>query len=314
MNTTLRIGHLKIIDHLILGIAAAGAQKDKTCLTHSRLEPIAMNSWDQVCEALWDDDIIGAFITSPLAMDLFASGLDIRILMFAHRSGSVILKKKQPQKNTLADFEGKTLLVPSRLCIQNMLAHRFLSTAGFTLGPHDEIRADVFYEAINPNLMAQMMAEDEDNDIAGCAVPDPFGSEAVSQGIAEIVCTTHSLWKNHPCCGFVLKADFIKNHPEAVSQILDLFVQAGHLLETQKDDSLLSMAAEFLGQEKKVIRQAIKTTHICFDPLLLTPDTGALNMIQDYMADVMGVLSSKVDVNLLVDSSFISATLTENTF
>jgi NitT/TauT family transport system substrate-binding protein len=312
MNTTLRIGHLKIIDHLILGIAAANASKTKTFITRSRIETIAMNSWDQVCDALTDGDISGAFITSPLAMDLFAKGLDIRILMFVHRSGSVIVKKKQPGKNTLADFKGRTLLVPSKLCIQNMLAHRFLSTAGLRLGPHDQIQTDVFCEPVNPFLMTQMMSEDEDNDIAGFAVADPFGSEAVSRGIAEIVCTTDSLWKNHPCCVFVLRADFIQNHPDTVGQILDLFVQAGLLLETQKNDTLLSLAAEFLSQKEEIIRQALKETNVCFDPCLLAPDTGALNMIQGYMADVMGVLKTKIDVNLLVDNSFIANTLSGN--
>jgi len=42
-----------------------------------------------------------------------------------------------------------------------------------------------------------------------------------------------------------------------------------------------------------------------FRPSLLIPDIDALNMIQNYMTDTMGVLKNKIDINYLVDASFI---------
>lgn len=312
-NPCVRIGHLKIVDHLILGITGQKLKNNELDLTLSNLEPVAMNSWDQVCDGLTSNDINGAFITVPLAMDLFAKGLDIRILMLTHRSGSVIVKNKIAGKNGLSDFKGKTVLVPSELSIQNMLLHRLLSTAGLTCGSYNDITNDVVTEVANPFLMAEMLMNDQDADIAGFAVAEPFGSDAVHMGIATKVCTSKSLWKDHPCCAFVLNSSVIEQYPESVRELVSIFAQTGQILETSKNEPLLSMAQHFLGQKEKVIHHILTETGVRFDPSLLVPDVQALNMIQNYIADKMSIIKHKIDINLLVDNTFILNTLSERT-
>ncbi|NOX35209.1 MAG: ABC transporter substrate-binding protein [Deltaproteobacteria bacterium] len=310
-NPYFRIGHLKIVDHLILGIAGLQLKKNGINLTRSTLETFAMNSWNQVCDGLKEGDINGAFITAPLAMDLFAAGLDIRILMFAHRSGSVIVKNKISGTNNIAGFKGKTFLVPSELSIQNMLLHKFLSSAGLKFGTHDDIKADVVREVANPFLMTEMLLNDQDHDIAGFAVAEPFGSEAVQKGIVQKVFTSHSLWKDHPCCVFVLDVSLINNYPESVKEIVALFIKTGQVIEETGGDAVLPLAHLFFDQEKQVIRQAILESDISFNPALLVPDIEALNIIRDYMTDSMGVLKKKINVNSLVDRSFILDAISE---
>lgn len=300
----IRVGHLKIVDHLILGIARY-LQESRTPLTHTHLETYAMNSWEQVCDALTDGDINGAFMPAPMAMHLFSQGLDIKIIMFTHRCGSLVVKSKLPGINSITDFKGRTILVPSEFSIQNMLVHKLLSTVGLKFGSQDDPGCDVTREVANPFLMTEMMLNDSDGDIAGFAVAEPFGSDAVQKKIAEKVCTTAMMWKNHPCCVFVLHTSFIKDNSEAVSEIVSLFTQAGICLEKRKDDEILLSASNFLEREKKIIDQMLQKTLIRFDPDLLVPDTKALNIIQDYMTDEMGIFKNKIDINDLVDSSFI---------
>ena len=67
----------------------------------------------------------------------------------------------------------------------------------------------------------------------------------------------------------------------------------------------ISMAQDFLDQEKEIIEHVLVETDMSFSPLLLIPDINALNMIQNYMTDTMGVMKNKIDVDHLVDSSFI---------
>ena len=311
-NPCIRIGHLKIVDHLILGIAGLQLKKNEINLSHSTLETIAMNSWEQVCDGLKEGDINGAFITAPLAMNLFATGLDIKILMFTHRSGSVVVKNKENGICKIADFKDKTVLVPSEFCVQNMLLHKLLSSAGLKLGAYDDINADVVREVVNPFLMTEMLMNDQDDDIAGFAVAEPFGSEAVHKGIAAKVCTTQSLWKDHPCCVFVLNTSFMEHNLEAIKEIISLFTQTGQLIEDAEKDEILSMAQDFLDQEKEMTRHVLLETDICFNPSLLIPDIEALNIIQNYMTDSMGVLKNKIDMNQLVDSSFILKAIPDN--
>jgi len=305
------IGHLKIIDHLILGIVNLKLKTNELSLSHSNLETKSMNSWGQVIDGLREQSINGAFIPVPIAMDLFASGLDIRLLMFAHRSGSVIVKNRNLNIKEITDFTGKTVLVPSKLSIQNMLLHRLLSSAGLKLGSHNDTSADVTQEIINPFLMNEILKNDQDNDIAGFAVAEPFGTKAVLDEIASLVCTSHSLWKNHPCCAFILHTSFIQENPAAVQEIVTLFAQTGQSIENSDKKKYIYLAQEFLDQKKEVIEDIFQKTDISFTPSLLVPDIGTLKIIQNYMADSMGVLNNKIDMNLLVDSSYMLDIITE---
>ena len=304
-NPSICIGHLKIVDHLILGLVDLQLKANELTLAHSNLETSAMNSWDQVSDGLQEGEINAAFIPAPIAMDLFSSGLDIKLLMFVHRSGSVIVKNSNLDTNNIMDFKNKIVLVPSELSIQNMLLHRLLSAAKLKLGSYDDIHADVTREIVNPFLMNEMLANDQNNDIAGFAVAEPFGTKAVMDNIATQVCTTQSLWKNHPCCVFVLKTSFIKQNHKAVQEIVSVFTQTGQNIEKSKNEKIISMAKDFLDQEKEVIEHILLETDMSFSPSLLIPDIDALDMIQNYMTDTMGVLKNKIEINHLVDASFI---------
>ena len=313
-NPRICIGHLKIVDHLILGLVDLQLKANELTLAHSSLETSAMNSWDQVSDGLQEGEINAAFIPAPIAMDLFSSGLDIKLLMFAHRSGSIIVKNSNLDTKNIMDFKNKIVLVPSELSIQNMLLHRLLSAAKLKLGSYEDINADVKREIVNPFLMNEMLANDQDNDIAGFTVSEPFGTKAVIDGTATQVCTTQSLWKDHPCCVFVLKTSLIKQNHKAVQEIVSRFTQTGQNIEKSKNEKIISMAKDFLGQEKEITQHILLKTDMSFHPSLLIPDIDALDMIQNYMTDTMGVLKNKIEINHLVDASFILETIAENKF
>lgn len=302
---SIRIGHLKIVDHLILGLAGLGLETGKFHLDHSSLDLLSMNSWEQIREALISKEIDAAFITVPLAVDLFASGLDIRLLMFTHRSGSTIVKKAGATIKTIADFKEKTVLVPSELSIQNMLLHRLLSTVSLRLGPHNDKNANVFYEVTPPFLMSEMLANDTDNDIAGFVMEEPYGSQAVLNGVAKKICASRDLWNNHPCCSFVVHASVLENNRAAIAEIIDLFLQIAKELEHPDNDGILSDAQRFLCQKKQVIQDILLDQSVRFDPALLIPDIKALNTIADYMKNSMNFLRYKVDMEKFVDDTFI---------
>ncbi len=308
-NPCVRIGHLKIVDHLILGIASQHVQTNKIRLNHTTLEPVPTNAWNQLRDKLIHHKIDGAFLPVPIAMDLLAKGLNIKVLMLTHRSGSVIVKKNTADIKNIKDFKGKTFLIPSELSIQNMLLHRLLSTAGLSFGSHDSKEADVVFEVANPYLMTEMLHSDPDSDIAGFAVAEPFGTVATKNKIATKVCTSDSLWKDHPCCVFISTDQFIEDHPQMIQEIIDLFVQSGKFIEDNKNSDVPPMAEVFLDQDSETIQYMMEKTIMHFHPELLVPDIEALEIIQTYMVDTMKVLKTKIDINELVDASYIKKAL-----
>ncbi len=300
-----KIGHLKIVDHLISGVVDHQLSKKKATLELSSFKSFDFYSWNQICEQLTIGNINGAFMNIPTAMNLFAKGLDIRLLMFTHRGGGIIVKKNTPKIAGIKDFKDHTALVPSEFCVQNMLLHRLLSSAGLEFGIHSDKKTQVIRETASPYLMPQMLENDTDNDIAGFAGYEPYGSQAILQHQAARVCYTGKLWDNHPCCGFILNTQLIEQHPDAVNELIDLFVRSAQKIETQKDETLYSIAQHFLDQEQTIVRHALSKSDISFDPELLTPDPDAVGMIQNYMVDTMGAMAQQIDLTRFIDGSFI---------
>ncbi|MBA3010737.1 MAG: ABC transporter substrate-binding protein [Proteobacteria bacterium] len=311
---TIRIGHLKIIDHLIMGDAVFRLGSDDASLQRAALENIPMNSWEQMVDSLRRGDISGAFITTPLAMDLFAAGLDIRLLMFVHRSGSVMVKNKKAGIKNLGDLKGKTVLIPHELSVQHLLLHKLLGAADLRLSPPnapcttpDEIRI----ETASPFLVPQMLKTDEEMDIGACMVPEPYGSQAIAEGGADMFCTSDSLWKDHPCCGFVMQAGFCQSHGTAIQELVRLFLQSAQRLDSQTEDKILDCAQNFLGQKRDIARQALCNSGIDFNPQKLLPDKKKLDIIQTYMNKTMGIMPRTIDLDAFVNDAYAIKAVTE---
>lgn len=307
---TVRIGHLRIVDHLLLGYSLARIRRDGPPLVHSIPQAVPMNSWDQVCDALRRDRIQAALLTTPLALELFGSGLDIRYLMFAHRSGSLMVRNRAARITGISGFKGKSVLIPAEQSVQAMLFHKFLATAGLDLGP----KAQVSWETAAPALMPEMLETDEDGDIGGYMVSEPFASLAVSRNRADRYCTSDSLWKDHPCCGLVVKAELVDQSPRVVDEMVrHLFESAGRL---EGGTDALPVACEFLDQDRSVVQTALGESGISFTPEKLLPDIGLIRQIQTYMRETMGILPNPADLDAFVDNRWamkaVSGTTIEN--
>jgi NitT/TauT family transport system substrate-binding protein len=316
-NLNIRIGHLKIIDHLILGHSVFRLQSTDEQLCHSTLENVPMNSWEQICDGLRQRDLHGAFITVPLAMDLFAAGLDISFLMFVHRSGSLMVKSRKARMKNLGDLTGKSILIPHNLSVQHLLLHKLLTAAGLNLAPQDSPVTkpkEISVESTSPFLMPQLLESDEDHDIGACIVPEPYGSQAITEGFADKLCTSDSLWKDHPCCGFVVQKNFESSHGKALEELVDHFFLSAQILDTQPpplEGKILDFAQIFLGQKKNIVRQALLNSKISYSPQKLLPDLGEMDIIQAYMTDTMGVMSQTINLDAFVNPALAKKALSE---
>ena len=139
----IKIGYLKITDHLILGVTDLKLKKGMEKFEHCTLEPVVKNGWNEVADALSVKSLDGAFILAPTAMDLYKSGVDLKLLLLTHKAGSILVKSKNANIEKVEDFAGKTVLIPYQLSIHNMLFHKLLSEKGLTPGRATEKGVDV---------------------------------------------------------------------------------------------------------------------------------------------------------------------------
>lgn len=299
----LKIGHLKITDHLILGVTDLKLKKGMETFEHCTIQTVLKNGWNEVADALATKALDGALILAPTAMDLYKSGVGLKLLLLAHRSGSILVKSKRANIKKIEDFAGKTVLIPYQLSIHNMLFHKLLSEKGLKPGRSGEKGVDVILEVVAPFQMPEALELDEEGEIGGFIVAEPIGSQVIASGLGEEFFLSKDLWPGHPCCVFVMRDEIIEKHPEAVQELTTSFVKSGLAIDAQPDPAS-AIGAKFLSQEKSVIQKVLTDPPDRISTSELFPVIEDLDTIQRYMMDKMKIMTSLIDLDGFVDTQF----------
>ncbi|THB78716.1 MAG: ABC transporter substrate-binding protein [Desulfobacteraceae bacterium] len=299
----IKIGYMKITDHLVLGVTDLKLKKGMETFEHCTLETVVKNGWNEVADALSVKALDGAMILAPTAMDLYKSGVDLKLLLFAHKSGSILVKNKKANIQKIEDFAGKTVLIPYQLSIHNMLFHKLLSEKGLRPGRTTDPNVDVPLEVVAPFQMPEAMEYDDEGEIGGFIVAEPFGSQVIAMGHGEEFYLSKELWPNHPCCVFVMRNEVIEKNPEAIQEIVTSFVRSGMAIDDQPDPASV-IGADFLSQDREIIRKVLTEPPDRILTNELFPVKEDLETIQRYMMDEMKIMTSLVDLDQFVDTRF----------
>ncbi len=303
----IKVAHIQITDHLTLGVLQNLIATQKLNPKHFELETVCMPSWNPVQQDLEQGEVDAAFVLAPIAMDMYGYGVPIKLVLLAHKNGSIFVKKRSPDAGqSMADFfRNKTFYIPHELSIHHMISHMFLRGLGLRPGFQGRGDFDAFFEVVPPVLMPEYLANNPD--AGGFLVAEPMGTKAVAQGIADLMFLSGDLWENHPCCVVAMRNELISQYPEAVQEFVTMLVQAGQFIE-QKPETAAAIGVSFLdptkqlGLKESVLRDVLKENHgIKTDDMF--PVIEDLAYMQQYMVNEVGV-GSLIDLNKFVDTSF----------
>ncbi len=308
---TIRLGHIQITDHLTLGVLKHQIQTGKVVPKFFNLEIECMPGWNSVQKALENGEIDGAFILAPIAMDLFAFDVPIKLVSLAHKNGSSFVRNinyTTEKHESIADYYRKKVInIPHKMSIHNMLAHKYLSELGLNPGVQGDENVDVFFEVVPPIKMPGIMKEDKN--VAGFIVAEPIASNAISKEIAELQSLSSTLWKNHPCCVVVLSDELISNSGIAVYELVSMLVKAGRFIGKNKNEAA-KIAVKFLDPDKELGLTKDILLSVLNEPEGikmndLVPVVEDLDKIQHYMHNNMGI-GKLIELEKFVDLKFIN--------
>jgi NitT/TauT family transport system substrate-binding protein len=299
----IKIGHIKITDHLILGVTKDKIEKSEEKFDYCSIETVAKMGWNEIADALSEGSLDGAFVLAPTAMDLYKSGLGIKLILFTHKSGSILVKNKAANIKNIEDFSGKIVLIPYQLSIHNMLFHKVLAEKGLNPGRSGESGVDVFLEVMAPAMMNDAIKYDDEGEIGGFIVAEPIGSQAINGGYGEEFFLSKDLWADHPCCVFVVKDEVAQKYPDAIQEITNSLVKSGEFIQT--DPSAASIiGSQFLSQDQGIIESVLTDPRQRITTSELKPVVKDLEAIQEYMISKMNIMTDKIDMEKFVDFQF----------
>jgi len=300
-KTPVRIGHLKITDHLVLGITQDKMQKGQESPQYLDLQLQAFAGWNPLAMALREGKIDAACILAPLAMEIFHMDKNTRLLLFTHKSGSVIIKNKRANINSIEDFKGKTVLIPHFLSIHNLLFERLLSEKGLSVGVGPG--KDVSFEVVAPSEIPEIMEYDEKGSVGGFIVAEPYGSQVVMSGFGEEFALSKDIWPNHPCCLLVVRDELVQKSPDAIQELVTSLVASGQFVDSNPE-SAAEIGARFLGQDKAVVKHVLTEPKGRVATNELMPNLKDLDTIQTIMTQRIKAMSDKIDLEKFADLRF----------
>ena len=195
------------------------------------LETECMPGWNPVQEALGKGTVDAACILAPMAMDLFNFGVPIKMVLLAHKGGSICVRSTQGEyREPFQDFfRNKTFLIPHKMSVHHMLSHMFFSTIGIKPGMVGGEGVDLNFEVVAPIKMPEYL--NSNPDACGFMVAEPLGTKSIAAGIAAQQFLSSQLWENHPCCVVAVRDDFTAPYTDAVYEFTEMLVQAGKFIE-----------------------------------------------------------------------------------
>lgn len=295
-----KLGHLKITDHLILGVTLDKLERGLENLAPVDLQTQAYRGWNQLAEDLRAGALDGAFILAPLAMELYHAGAPIKLILQGHKSGSTLIKSKRANIRSLQDFRGKALLIPHYLSAHHLLFDKLLRDNGLEVGAGK----DIIFDVVAPSDIPEIIEWDEKGTVGGFIVAEPFGSQVVAAGYGEEFALSKDIWPRHPCCVLVVKQSLIEAHPEAVQALTDSLVRSGRYIEEHRCNGVCAIGARFLDQDEAVVRHVLTepADRVTMDELF--PVIEDLDYMQTYMTTKIQAMSARIDLRQFVDTRF----------
>ena len=304
----LKIAHIQITDHLVLGMLKYLINQGELNPKYFELETVCMPSWNPLAKALETGTVDGACILAPIAMDLYGFGVPIKLVLFAHKNGSIFVRNKKGgdyREPYPEFFRQKSFYIPHMLSIHNVLGHMFFNGMGLKYGVSGEGFVDVNFEIVPPIKMPEMLAENPDT--CGYLVAEPLGTKSIAAGNAELQFLSSEIWEDHPCCVVTMQDLVIDKYQAAVQEFTAMLVKAGKTIAS-KPDLAAEVAVNFLDPDKKLGLKVPLLKNVLTEPKGITtddlyPDLEDLDRIQKYMHHKMGI-GQIIDVNEFVDLRF----------
>jgi len=303
----LRVAHIQITDHLILGVLKSWIEQGEIVPKHFELETQCMAGWNPVEQALEKGDVDAAFVLAPIAMDLFHFGAPIKMVLLAHRNGSIFVRNKQGDFNAPYEdfFKKKSVLIPHKMSVHHMLTHMFFNPINVKPSLDKDDDVDINLEVVAPINMTPFMKEN--SEVGGFVVAEPMGSKSIAADVSENLFLSSEIWQNHPCCVVAVRDDFSEPHSEAVQEFVEYLVKAGKFIA--EEGSMAAFAAvTFLDPDKKLGLKVPVLKKVLTDPLGITTDNlfpvkADIDQMQRYMHENMRV-GHLIDMDSFVDTQY----------
>jgi NitT/TauT family transport system substrate-binding protein len=282
--------------------APAGSSTGANAQGNAKVPQLAQfvrySGWPELKESFIAGQVKAAMLTAPMVMDLADRGVPARIVSLGHRSGAVIMVRKESTYRTFADLKGKRIAIPSRFAVDHLFVRRLMKEHGLQT-------SDVTLVEIGPpDMPAALLA----NAVDAYATGEPFGAKSEMDGYARILYMTRDVWPTYICCVLTVHEDLIKSKPQLVQVLVDHVLSAGHWLDHSPSHRT---AAARIASDKAFFNQAFELLRWVMERPSDRVTYGDLRLMKDEFNHLMelsldaGIIPHPIPYETYVDDRFM---------
>lgn len=266
-------------------------------LADSPAEYRKYSGWPELKESFMAGKVKAAYLLAPMVMDLVESGVDAKIVSLGHRSGAVIMVRKDSPAKSFRDLRGRRIAIPSRFAVDHLFVRRMLKESGMT------VRDVELVEMAPPEMPAALYADQVD----AYATGEPFGAVAEVAGYARPLYMTRDKWPDYVCCVLTVRQALIDRDRPKVQQIVNHVLSAGAWLEATQANR--DRAADIAAGPTLFNQRADIIKHVLTNPRDRVTYAD-LRLIKSEMDELMeaaleaGIIRRRIPYERYVDASF----------
>lgn len=253
--------------------------------------------WATVKEALIARSIDAVFILAPMAMQLRADGVPVKVVYLGHRDGSALVVGKDSSIQDFGDLAGKRVAIPSRFSNQSLLMHKMMRKWG--MAPDSLELLEVPPPEHPPAL--------ESGSIDGYIVGEPFAALAELNGSGRVLYQTKDIWPGFISCVLVVREELIEENRPLVQELVDGIAKSGKWLDASHEHRMQAAAVtadNYYFQPKELLEYVLSHPPDRVKYTDLAPLKKDFDEIME-LAVEQGVLPRRVEFDEYVDTSFV---------
>ena len=230
----LRVGFIALTDCA----SVVAASHEGFDLRHGiRIVPVKKPSWAAIRDGLLNGELDAAHVLYGLVygVQMGVGGLqrEMAVLMTINRNGQSITLSNRFRERGVADGAALRARI-GRDARRHTLAQTFPTGTHamwlyYWLAAHGvHPLRDVEAVVVGP---PQMVSEMRAGNIDGCCVGEPWGAQAVRDGVGFTVATSQDVWPDHPEKVLGATADFVARHPNACRALVAAMLEASRFVD-----------------------------------------------------------------------------------
>lgn len=294
----LTVGGLAVTCNLTLPVACAANAAANTAGAAFGYQKFT--GWPEIKEALMSGDLQAAYMLAPLVMDLADKKVPVKIVSIGHRSGAVIMVRKDSPYRTFRDLTGKRVAIPSRFAVDFLFLRKMLAMEGMT---PDDVEV---VEMAPADMPAALYVKGVDAYCTG----EPFGAAAQSAGYAMPLSMTRDEWPRYMCCVLTVRDELVRSNRPLVQDLVNYVLGAGSWLDAQPQNRTRAVAIaagrDYFNQDPKILEFVMTNPadRVTYGDLRMVP--AEFDELMQLSVEA-GTLKHPVPYATYVDESFAKA-------